>query len=129
MSSGLRTDGLPFDHVRSMHRYTLQLPQHTSETLLEQAAVATGQVEIRREHRVLDVGGDESCATLQVQGPGGAYRLRASWAVACDGARSTIREALSIGRSWRDYGMDSAVADFEMTCGLAPTTSSIVLDP
>jgi 2-polyprenyl-6-methoxyphenol hydroxylase-like FAD-dependent oxidoreductase len=33
---------MSFDNVDSPHRYTLQLPQHDSETLLESAALATG---------------------------------------------------------------------------------------
>ncbi len=120
---------MPFDEVRSTHRYTLQLPQHDSETLLERAALQTGLVEIRRSHRVTLVDQDEEGASVRVEGPGGDYYLAAPWAVACDGAGSTVRRLLGIQTRWRDYGTDSAVADFEMDCELPKEVSRIVLDP
>jgi 2-polyprenyl-6-methoxyphenol hydroxylase-like FAD-dependent oxidoreductase len=49
--------------------------------------------------------------------------------VGADGAHSTVRRHLGITQQWRDYGMDSAVADFEMTCDLPADRSRIVLDP
>jgi 2-polyprenyl-6-methoxyphenol hydroxylase-like FAD-dependent oxidoreductase len=36
---------------------------------------------------------------------------------------------LGISNRWRDYGTDSAVADFEMECDLPKQVSRIVLDP
>ena len=36
---------------------------------------------------------------------------------------------LGIRNGWRDYGTDSAVADFEMQCDLPKKVSRIVLDP
>jgi 2-polyprenyl-6-methoxyphenol hydroxylase-like FAD-dependent oxidoreductase len=120
---------MPFDEVRSTHRYSLQLPQHDSEALLEGAALETGLVEIRRGHRVVLIGQDEQGASVSVEGPDGDYDLATSWAVACDGAGSTVRHMLGIERRWRDYGTDSAVADFEMDCDLPKEVSRIVLDP
>ena len=68
-------------------------------------------------------------AHLSVEGPEGAYGLSAPWAVACDGAGSAVRRMLGIERRGRDYGTDSAVADFEMDCDLPKDVSRIVLDP
>ena len=121
---------MPFDEVRSPHRYTLQLPQHDSETLLERATLETGLVEIRRGHRVVRVDQEGEQASAEVEGPDGNYRLTARWAVGCDGAGSNVRRALGIETRWRDYGTDSAVADFEMECEQLPKdVSRIVLDP
>ena len=120
---------MPFDEVRSTHRYTLQLPQHDSETLLERAALETGLVEIRRGHRVVRVDQEGERASVNVEGPDGTYALTAAWAVGCDGAGSNVRRTLSIETRWRDYGTDSAVADFEMDCDLPKEVSRIVLDP
>lgn len=120
---------MPFDEVRSPHRYTLQLPQHDSETLLEAAALETGMVEIRRGHRVTGIGQDGERASMSVEGPDGTYDLAAPWAVGCDGAGSGVRRMLDIQTRWRDYGTDSAVADFEMDCDLPPDISRIELDP
>jgi 2-polyprenyl-6-methoxyphenol hydroxylase-like FAD-dependent oxidoreductase len=70
---------MPFDEVRSTHRYSLQLPQHDSEALLEGAALETGLVEIRRGHRVVLIGQDEQGASVSVEGPDGDYDLATSW--------------------------------------------------
>ncbi len=118
-----------YDRLRHAHPYTLMIPQHHSERLLQAAAAGTGLVEIRRGHRVVDAGQTSAAAVLTVEGPDGRYVQEAHWAVGADGARSTVRHALGIGQRWRDYGVDSAVADFEMTCDLAPQRSRIVLDP
>ena len=120
---------MPFDEVRSPHRYTLQLPQHDSEVLLEAAALRTGMVEVRRGHRVLGLSQNEHETSVNVEGPDGPYDLVAPYAVGCDGARSNVRRALGIETRWRDYGTHSAVADFEMECGLPKEVSRIVLDP
>ena len=129
-ADGRRLLRMPFDEVRSPHRYTLQLPQHDSEALLERAALETGLFEIRRGHRVVGVDQQGERASAQVEGSNGTYRLTASWAVGCDGAGSNVRRMLGIETRWRDYGTDSAVADFEMECeGLPKEVSRIVLDP
>jgi 2-polyprenyl-6-methoxyphenol hydroxylase-like FAD-dependent oxidoreductase len=120
---------MPFEEVRSKYRYTLQLPQHDSEVLLERAALDTGLVEIRRGHRVVRVDQEDELARVDVEGPEENYRLTASWAVGCDGAGSKVRRALGIETRWRDYGTYSAVADFEMECDLPKDVSRIVLDP
>ncbi len=120
---------MPFDEVRSPHRYTLQLPQHDTEVLLEEAALQTGMVEVCRGHRVVRVSQEGDRAHMSVEGPDGSYDLAAPWAVACGGAGSGVRRTLGIETKWRDYGTDSAVADFEMECELPKEVSRIVLDP
>jgi 2-polyprenyl-6-methoxyphenol hydroxylase-like FAD-dependent oxidoreductase len=99
-ADGGRLLRIPFDEVRSTHRYTLQLPQHDSEIMLEGAARRTGMVEIRRGHRVVGLSQNENGASVNVEGPDGAYDLTAPYAVGCDGARSTVRRALGIGTRW-----------------------------
>jgi 2-polyprenyl-6-methoxyphenol hydroxylase-like FAD-dependent oxidoreductase len=127
-TAGRRLLTLPFDRVRSAHPYTLQLPQHDTETMLEEAARRTGLVELRRGHTVVRIGQDDRAAFAEAEGPAGTYRVEAPWAVACDGARSTVRRLLGIGVRWRDYGAASVVADFEMACGLPTDASRVVLD-
>lgn len=117
---------LRMDRLDHPHPYSLLLPQHDTEATLEAAARATGRVEIRRGTRAVHVATKGTQAVVRVAGRGGAEELQAPWAVGCDGARSTVRELLGIEQRWRDYGADSAVADFEMTCDLprSPTPRS-----
>lgn len=120
---------LSFQQLESPYPYTLQLPQHDTEKLLETAAIETGLVDIRRSHRVLDIGESNGRATVTVEAPSGTYSISAPWAVGTDGAKSTVRKLLGIQTKWRDYGTNSAVADFEMETPLPLDASSIVLDP
>ena len=126
--SGGKIFTLSFTGVESPHPFTLQLPQHDTETILEQAALRTGLVKIRREHQLVETMALEECAWLKVESASEPYILKAPWAVACDGAKSTVRKTLGIEQSWRDYGTDSAVADFEMECDLPLEISRIILD-
>jgi len=119
----------PFDRLPTPYPYTLQLPQHDTETLLEQAALATGLVEVRRGHRVTGVGRTDQGVTLEVATPAGPGRIAAPWGVGCDGARSRVRRALGIVARHRHYGTHSAVADFELADPGDPARSWIDLDP
>jgi 2-polyprenyl-6-methoxyphenol hydroxylase-like FAD-dependent oxidoreductase len=120
---------LSFAEIDGPHQYSLQLPQHDTELLLEHAALRTGLVEIRRGHRVAEVGEHDGAAWVRVVSPSGSYTHESSWAVGCDGANSQVGKSLGIKQHWRDYGTDSAVADFEMECDLPLETSRIILDP
>jgi 2-polyprenyl-6-methoxyphenol hydroxylase-like FAD-dependent oxidoreductase len=83
---------------------------------------------VRRGHAVAHVGQDDGVAFAAIDSPAGPYRAEAPWAVACDGARSTVRRQLGVGVRWRDYGAASVVADFEMECGLPADASRVILD-
>jgi 2-polyprenyl-6-methoxyphenol hydroxylase-like FAD-dependent oxidoreductase len=73
-ADGRRLLRMPFDEVRSPHPYTLQLPQHDSEALLERTALETGLVEIRRGHRMVEIDQEGELASVKVEGPDGNYR-------------------------------------------------------
>ncbi|MEK7571683.1 MAG: NAD(P)/FAD-dependent oxidoreductase [Patescibacteria group bacterium] len=120
---------LPFNKLITDYPYTLQLPQHDTEKLLEEAAKQTGLVTINRGFtlKTLQNNNDDALATFIHDKK--EIRVKAPWIVGCDGAHSTVRESLGIKRLWKDYGTFSAVADFEMTCNLPMNTSSIILDP
>ncbi|MBP1081547.1 2-polyprenyl-6-methoxyphenol hydroxylase-like FAD-dependent oxidoreductase [Bacillus capparidis] len=121
--------GWSFDTLETPYQFSLQLPQHDTEVILEDIARKTGIVEIRRGHKVLGAAQTKDKVTVKVQSKEGSYELSAPLGVGCDGASSVIRGKLGIDKTWRDYGMDSAVADFEMECGLPKNISNIVLDP
>lgn len=91
---GLETR-MDFSVLDTPFPYTLALPQARTEELLERHATAAG-ARIRRGHRVRDLTQDADGVTVQVDGPDGAYPLKAAYVVGCDGTRSTVREAAGI---------------------------------
>ncbi len=86
---------LSFTELDHPYRYSLQLPQHDTESLLEHAVLHTGLVEIRRRHQVVDVGERDGLAWVNVESPSGSYTFEADWAVGCDGANSQVRKSLA----------------------------------
>jgi 2-polyprenyl-6-methoxyphenol hydroxylase-like FAD-dependent oxidoreductase len=86
---------LPLTGLPSRFPYFLSIPQVRTEALFEERARALG-VEIRRGHRVTDVGQDSDGAEVTVVGPEGTYTERAAYVVGCDGGGSAVRKAAGI---------------------------------
>ena len=89
------------------HEYPafVNLQQYYAEEWLVAACAATGLVELRWRNKVTALENRADGALLTVETPDGAYRLHAEWLLACDGARSTAREALGLpflGQVFRD---------------------------
>ncbi|MCS6879509.1 MAG: FAD-dependent oxidoreductase [Geminicoccaceae bacterium] len=83
----------------------VNLQQYYLEEWLVEACAASGLVELRWRNRVEEVEPLPERVRLRVSTPAGSYRLEADWVLACDGARSTIRERLGLpfeGQVFRD---------------------------
>jgi 3-(3-hydroxy-phenyl)propionate hydroxylase len=92
----------------------VNLQQYYAEEWLVEACAATGLVDLRWRSRAVLVESRPDGALLSVETPEGAYRLHAGWLLACDGARSGIREALGlpfVGQVFRDRFL---IADVRM---------------
>ncbi|WP_089099025.1 FAD-dependent monooxygenase [Streptomyces hyaluromycini] len=85
-----------FSLLDSRHGYALLSEQTRTERLLEEHARGRG-AEIRRGHEVTAVRQDADGVVADIVAPGGAYTLRAAYAVGCDGGRSLVRRAAGIG--------------------------------
>ncbi|MCS6932628.1 MAG: FAD-dependent oxidoreductase [Acetobacteraceae bacterium] len=102
------TEAYAFDLLpEEGHEYPafINLQQYYAEEWLVEACNATGLVEIRWRNRVSAVENRPEAAHLWVETPEGDYTLHAEWLLACDGARSFIREALGLpfeGKVFRD---------------------------
>ncbi|WP_372620503.1 FAD-dependent oxidoreductase [Falsiroseomonas sp.] len=88
------------------HEYPafVNLQQYYAEEWLVEACLAAG-VELRWKHRISRVAPDDDGATLIVDTQDGGYALHAEWLLACDGARSFIRESMGLpftGQVFRD---------------------------
>jgi 3-(3-hydroxy-phenyl)propionate hydroxylase len=109
-----RQIGLGWTHGRSFYRnhlvYELEMPFPPSErhwpmtnmpqffmeqSLIDRIAEAS-HVDLRWHSRVVDVLQDNESVVCRVETPQGAYDLRASYVVACDGARSVMRDRLGL---------------------------------
>ncbi|WP_237213579.1 FAD-dependent oxidoreductase [Falsiroseomonas oryziterrae] len=88
------------------HEYPafVNLQQYYAEEWLVEACRAAG-VELRWKHRIGAVTPRADGATLAVEAPDGSYVLHADWLLACDGARSFIRDSMGLpftGQVFRD---------------------------
>ncbi|MCB4820200.1 FAD-dependent oxidoreductase [Roseicella aerolata] len=89
------------------HEYPafVNLQQYYVEAWLVAACEATGRVDLRWRNKVTAVENRPDGALLSVETPDGPYRLHAAWLLACDGARSLVREQLGLpflGQVFRD---------------------------
>ncbi len=102
------------------HPAFVNLQQYYVEEWLVAACEATGRVDIRWKHRVSAIDPREDGAVLSVDTPDGAVTLQAGWLLACDGARSFIRESLGlpfVGQVFRDRFL---IADVVMQAPFPP---------
>jgi 2-polyprenyl-6-methoxyphenol hydroxylase-like FAD-dependent oxidoreductase len=103
-----------FRQIAGPHPYVLALPQAITLELLEAEAARHPTIEIKRGVEVTAMDQDETGVTLMSQG--GSFR--ASYAVACDGHRSRIRDLLEVHTTAKSYGCHFIMGDFEGDSGL-----------
>ncbi|WP_328406311.1 FAD-dependent monooxygenase (plasmid) [Streptomyces sp. NBC_00390] len=94
--AGMFDRGLDFALLDTRHPYSALVPQSRTEALLAEHAQELG-AEIRRCHEVVGLHQDEDGVQVTVSSPAGTYRVRARYAVGCDGGRSTVRRLAGIG--------------------------------
>jgi 3-(3-hydroxy-phenyl)propionate hydroxylase len=138
--------GLPWRHGNSFFRgqrvYRLDVPhedddrfapltnlqQQVLEQMLHRRALREPRLEIRWGHKVVGLERDEGSVRLRVDTEAGEYTLAAGWAVACDGARSTLRQALGLRMEGASYEGRFVIADIRCELGL-PTERLAFFDP
>ncbi len=109
---------------RTRHPYPIGIPQWEIEEVLETRAVALG-VRIRRGAAVTAVtasatgdpkaGADGDGSDGEIRVTAGALRVRARYAVACDGARSTVRKLLGLPFPGRDGTFLAVLTDVRLS--------------
>jgi 3-(3-hydroxy-phenyl)propionate hydroxylase len=95
----------------------VNLQQYHLEKMLVDRAGELGNVDLRWRNRVSGVAASPDGVTVDIDTPDGAYRLRADWLVAADGARSTLRDLMEldfVGETFRDRFL---IADIRMSAG------------
>ncbi|WP_298838626.1 FAD-dependent oxidoreductase [uncultured Roseobacter sp.] len=81
---------------------------------IRSAQNAGAPIEIRGRNAVtgIEVTGDIAC--LQVETPDGIYALEADWVIACDGARSPLRQMMGLSFEGRVFEDNFLIADVKM---------------
>jgi 3-(3-hydroxy-phenyl)propionate hydroxylase len=83
----------------------INIQQYYVEGHLVERAMSLPLIELRWKHEVVGVAPHADGVTLQVQTPEGSYTLKAGHVVACDGARSSVRQLIGQevkGRTFKD---------------------------
>ena len=78
--------------------------QPSLEVALRRRAGASPHIQLRLPRTLRSFEQDPDGVTAVIEGPDGSEMVRARWMVACDGAKSPVREALGIGLD--DFGFD-----------------------
>jgi len=119
---------VPFGKLPTAHPYTLMLPQNETERLLRGALRHQGE-EILWEHEVTGVRQDATGVDLSVRSPQGDKQVRARFVVGCDGAHSSIREAVGIPFEGEAYPQSFVLADVRMRWHLADDEVQLFFSP
>ena len=144
---GFLKTGLPWTGGRSFYRDTevlhFTMPQddnqklppmvnlaqyHIEELLLEAAEKYPELIDIRWQTRVTRLERDAGGVTLSLGTPDGDYALEADWLVACDGGRSTIREAMGLTLHGASYEGRYIIVDIQLESD-RPTERLAYFDP
>jgi 2-polyprenyl-6-methoxyphenol hydroxylase-like FAD-dependent oxidoreductase len=121
--AGGRTIGrFGFDGVDSPHNYALMLPQSDTERLLEERLAGIG-VHVEREVELitLTLGATSVTASLR-HADGRAETMQSDWLVGCDGAHSTVRQALGLRFEGDTLDSSWVLADVHLQGGPLPDT-------
>ncbi len=104
------------------HEYPafVNLQQYYLEHWLVQACEATGRVDLRWKNRVCGVENRPDGVALTVDTPEGKYALHADWLLACDGARSVVRDSLGVASSEKIFRDRFLIADVVMKADFPP---------
>jgi 3-(3-hydroxy-phenyl)propionate hydroxylase len=106
----------------------LNQPQPVIEEALVGLAEAQSGLELRWGHQVTGLRCDARGAELDVQTEGGRYVQRAHWVVACDGARSTLRQLQGLRLEGDAYEGRFVIADIRVSLPF-PTERRAYFDP
>ena len=95
---------------------------------IEVAQAQGAPIEIRGRNRVDAVEVDGNGASLSVVTPDGTYKLEADWLIACDGARSNLRNLLGLTFDGRVFEDNFLIADVRMKADF-PTERWFWIEP
>jgi 3-(3-hydroxy-phenyl)propionate hydroxylase len=87
---------------------------YVEQFLLDAAERRPSLIDIRWQTRVTEISTHEDGVELALETPQRGYRLRAMWLVGCDGARSTVRDAVGLKLEGTSYEGRYVIADIAL---------------
>ncbi|WKB51973.1 FAD-dependent oxidoreductase [Eleftheria terrae] len=97
--------------------------------LVERAQQLQERLHLRWGHQVVAVEAGDDGVSLEVEAGGGRYRLQTDYLVACDGARSVVRQQLGRERAGRVFRDRFLIADVRLPQGGFPAERWFWFDP
>jgi 3-(3-hydroxy-phenyl)propionate hydroxylase len=87
---------------------------YVEQYLAERCADFPRLIDLRWKNRLTGLEPGDAGVWLRVETPDGGYRLRAGWLLACDGAKSAVRDMLGLAFEGRSFEDRFLIADVEM---------------
>jgi 3-(3-hydroxy-phenyl)propionate hydroxylase len=106
----------------------INLQQFYAEAYLVDRVLELPDISLRWRNKVIGLGQRNDHVILSVDTPDGPYRIGASYVVACDGARSTLRQMVGAEFSGQVFEDQFLIADVKMTAAF-PTERWFWFDP
>jgi 3-(3-hydroxy-phenyl)propionate hydroxylase len=93
---------------------------HVERYLVERCGDFPDFIDLRWNNNVVGIAQSVAHAALDIETPDGAYRLRADYCAACDGARSPARAMMGLDFEGRFFEERFLIADVEMSIEQPP---------
>jgi 3-(3-hydroxy-phenyl)propionate hydroxylase len=106
----------------------INLQQYYLEKALADRALGLSNIDLRWCNRVRALEQRNDNVRLTIETPDGRYQLDTDWLLACDGARSTIRDLLGLGFEGVTFEDKFLIADVKMAADF-PTERRFWFDP
>jgi len=114
----MRLGRIDFSGLKGDFRFVLAIPQDRTEALLEEMIQIHSSIRFLRGHRVTGCCDEQGHVRLEGESAaGGKFRFSGRYAMACDGGRSTLRQALGIPFDGALERYTFLMGDFEDTTG------------
>jgi 3-(3-hydroxy-phenyl)propionate hydroxylase len=106
----------------------INLQQFYAEAYLVDRAQELSAIDLRWRNKVIGLEQRNDCVALTVETPDGPYKMHATFVVACDGARSSLRQMVGAEFAGQVFEDQFLIADVKMTAAF-PTERWFWFDP
>jgi 2-polyprenyl-6-methoxyphenol hydroxylase-like FAD-dependent oxidoreductase len=120
IAGGAEVAGMSFSTVSDRYPFVLSLPQACTEAILERRVRELDSAALLRGAAVTALHDDGGKVAVDVATGGRESRIHASFAVAADGVRSTVRQLLGIPVRLKEYPDTYLMGDFADSTAFGP---------